>query len=87
MGRQDAQRAAQRNAQRRMTATPLTQAQKVQRSQAALAARGGRRLHVSLQPEVAHALDALVASGYAHTASAAIAKALLQAHSKSSRPA
>ena len=69
-----------------MTATPLTQSQKVQRSQAALAARGGRRLHANLQPEVARALDDLLASGYAHTASAVIAKALMQAHSKSSRP-
>ena len=65
---------------------PLTQSQKVQRSQAALAARGGRRLYANLQPEVAQALDSLLASGYAHNASAVIAKALLQAHSKSSRP-
>lgn len=70
-----------------MTAAQLTPSQQVQRSQAALVARGGRRLHVGLQPEVARALDELVAAGYAHTASAAIAKALLQAHSKSSRPA
>ena len=69
-----------------MTA-PLTPSQKVQRSQAALAARGGRRLHVGLQPEVAQALDSLLASGYAHNASAVIAKALMKAHSKSSRPA
>ena len=65
-----------------MTAAPLTQSEKVQRSQSALAARGGRRVHISLQPGVAQALDALLASGYAHTASAVIAKALLQAHSK-----
>lgn len=65
---------------------PLTPSQKVQRSQAALAARGGRRMHTSLQPEVAQALDELVAAGYAHTASAVIAKALMQAHSKTIRP-
>lgn len=65
-----------------MTAAQLTPSQQVQRSQAALAARGGRRLHVSLQPEVAQALDDLVASGYAHTASAVIAKALMQAARK-----
>ena len=69
-----------------MTADKLTASQQVQRSQAALAARGGRRLHVSLQPEVAQALDALAASGYAHTASAVIAKALMQAHSKTICP-
>ena len=70
-----------------MTTAPLTQSERVQRSQAALAARGGRRMHMSLQPEVARALDELVAAGYAHNASAVIAKALLQAHSKASRPA
>lgn len=70
-----------------MTTAQLTQSERVQRSQAALAARGGRRMHTSLQPEVARALDDLVASGYAHTASAVIAKALMQAHSKASRPA
>ena len=69
-----------------MTAAKLTASQQVQISQAALIARGGRRLHTSLQPKVAQALDSLLASGYAHNASAVIAKALMQAHSKSSRP-
>ena len=61
----------------------LTASQQVQLSQAALIARGGRRMHMSLQPEVAQALDSLLASGYAHTASAVIAKAVMDAQRRS----
>ena len=67
--------------------TPLTPAQKVKRSQNSLLARGGRRPTICLQPDVVQALDALIAAGYARTASAVIAKAILKAadHEKNAR--
>ena len=76
-----------------MTAAPLTQAQKVQRSQAALVARGGRRIGGYLQPDAAQALQELMDAGYGknntRTAAAVIDRALLEAHGriKKAKPA
>ena len=59
---------------------PLTPAQRVRRSNAALLARGGRRMPDGhLQPDAAQALAQLVACGYAPSPVAVISKALLSA--------
>lgn len=59
---------------------PLTPAQRVRRANAALIARGGRRMPDGhLQPDAAKALADLLASGYAPSPVAAISKALLSA--------
>lgn len=72
-----------------MTAAPLTQSEKVQRSQAALAARGGRRLNMTLQPDATKALQELMDAGYGknntRTAAAVIDRALLEAHGRIKR--
>ena len=65
-----------------MTAAPLTQAQKVQRSQAALVARGGRRIGGYLQPEAAQALADLAQAGYGKSQVDVVSRALLDAQSK-----
>lgn len=73
-----------------MSAAPLTAAQKVKLSQDALIARGGRRTNLSMQPDVARALDDLISAGYGRTTSAVIAKAVTEAQrriAKASRPA
>lgn len=67
-------------------AKPLeTQSQRVARAQAALTARGGRRLNMALQPDAAQALHALMEAGYgrnrARSAAAVISRALLDAQS------
>lgn len=63
-----------------------TQSQRVARSNAALLARGGRRIPGGyLQPDAAQALEALVASGYARSLVAAISTALLDAQRKIGR--
>ena len=62
-----------------------TQSQRVARAQAALVARGGRRIGGYLQPDAAQALESLVASGYARSSVAAISTALLDAQRKITR--
>ena len=58
------------------TARPLKQ----RAYESRLRERGGRRLPGgTLQPDAAQALDALMAAGYAPSATAAIARALLEA--------
>ena len=57
---------------------PLTASERVRRANAALVARGGRRMPDGyLQPDAAQALADLVATGYAPSPVAVIAKALL----------
>lgn len=72
-----------------MTDSPLTPAQRVARAQAALVARGGRRIGGYLQPEAAQALQELMDAGYgknrARTAAAVIDRALLDAQRKITR--
>ena len=72
-----------------MTDSPLTPAQRVARAQAALVARGGRRIGGYLQPEVAQALQELMDAGYgknrARTAAAVIDRALLDAQRRITR--
>ena len=71
---------------------PETQSQRVARSQAALVARGGRRIGGYLQPEAAQALQELMDAGYgknrARTAAAVIDRALVEARGriKKSKP-
>jgi len=68
---------------RRETPPAFTAAQRVRKSESALRERGGRRLPGgSLQPDAAAALDTLQRSGYAASATAVIARALLEAASK-----
>ena len=66
-----------------------TQSQRVARSQAALVARGGRRLNMTLQPDATKALQELMDAGYGknntRTAAAVIYRALLEAHSRIKR--
>lgn len=65
---------------------PLTPAQRVRRAEASLRERGGRRMPDGhLQPDAAHALADLVASGYAASPVAAISAALLDAQRKIGR--
>lgn len=60
--------------------TALTPAERVRRANAALIARGGRRMPDGyLQPDAAQALAALIESGYAPSPVAVISKALLSA--------
>ena len=60
--------------------TPKTPAQRVRSAEAALAARGGRRMpNGHLQPDAAQALQSLVDGGYASSPVAAISAALLDA--------
>lgn len=60
--------------------TPVPLAARVRKSEAELRKRGGRRLPGgTLQPDAAQALDALMAAGYAPSATAAIARALVEA--------
>ena len=65
---------------------PETQSQRVARAQAALVARGGRKLNMALQPDAAQALQELMDAGYgknrARTAAAVIYRALLEAHGR-----
>lgn len=70
-----------------MTAqAPLTPAQRVRSAEAALVARGGRRMpNGHLQPDAAQALDALVQAGYAASPVAVISAALLDAQRKITR--
>lgn len=66
-----------------METTPLTNLQRVKKSNAALVARGGRRVPDGfLQPEPAQALADLLAAGYAQSAVGVIAAALIDAHKK-----
>jgi len=59
---------------------PVPLADRVRKSEAKLRKRGGRRLPGgSLQPDAALALDALMAAGYAPSATACIARALVEA--------
>ena len=59
---------------------PVPLSVRVRKSEAALRKRGGRRLPGgSLQPDAAQALDALLAAGYAPSATAAISRALIEA--------
>lgn len=65
---------------------PLTPAERVRRANAALIARGGRRMPGGyLQPAVAQALADLVASGYAPSPVAVISMALLDAQKNVAR--
>ena len=65
---------------------PLPLADRVRRANAALKARGGRRMpNGYLQPDVAQALADLVASGYAASPVAVISLALLDAQKKMAR--
>lgn len=60
-----------------------TNSERVMRSNAALVARGGRRMPAGyLQPDVASALAHLVQSGYAVSPVAAICRAILDAAKK-----
>ena len=68
-----------------MTAAPLTQAQKVQRSQAALVARGGRRIGGYLQPEAAQALADLAQADYGKNQVDIVSRALLDAQRRISK--
>ena len=69
-----------------MTDRPETQSQRVARAQAALVARGGRKLNMMLQPDAARALQELVDAGYGknntRTAASVIDRALMEAHSR-----
>ncbi len=59
---------------------PVPLAARVRKSEAELRKRGGRRLPGgSLQPDAAQALDALLTAGYAPSATACIARALIEA--------
>lgn len=63
-----------------------TNAERVAKARQALTQRGGRRIPTGwLQPDAARALDALVAAGYAPSATGAIAQALLDAQRKIAR--
>lgn len=65
---------------------PTTNAQRVAKARAKLTEAGGRRIPTGwLQPDAAAAIDALVAAGYAPTATGAIAQALLDAQRKIGR--
>ena len=63
----------------------MTTSKQVRASEAALVARGGRRLSGHLQPDAARALADLVAAGYARSPVAVISAALLDAIKKISR--
>lgn len=70
-----------------MTA-PLTPSERVRRANAALLARGGRRMPAGyLQPPEAQALDTLISAGYADSPLAVIRTALLDAYRKVQRAA
>lgn len=67
---------------------PLTASERVRRANAALVARGGRRIPDGhLQPDAAQALADLVAAGYGASPMACIAAALLDAQKKVQRTA
>lgn len=69
-----------------METTNLTPSQRTLRANAALIARGGRRMPGGhLQPDAAQALAELVAAGYADGAVAVISAALLDARRKMKR--
>lgn len=69
-----------------MTAAPLTQSEKVQRSNAALLARGGRRLPGGyLQPEAAQALADLTQAGYGKNKVDIVSRALVDAQRRITR--
>ncbi|KKO71828.1 hypothetical protein [Kerstersia gyiorum] len=66
---------------------PVPLAERVRKSEAELRKRGGRRLPGgSLQPDAAQALDALMLAGYAPSATACIARALLEAAARLDAP-
>jgi len=65
---------------------PLTNAQRVRRANAALIARGGRRIpDMYLQPAAAQALADLLAAGYAKSSAGVVSAAILDAHRKINR--
>lgn len=72
-----------------MITQPETQSQRVARAQAALVARGGRRLNMTLQPDATKALQELMDAGYGknntRTAATVIDRALLEAHGRIKR--
>lgn len=69
-----------------MNTLPKTLAQRVRASEAALKAKGGRRMPGGmLKPDVNEALVALVDAGYAASPVAVISAALLDAHKKINR--
>jgi len=57
---------------------PKTPAQRVSDSQAKLIESGGRRIVVMAQPETVQAIDELVESEYAASASACISRAVVE---------
>ena len=62
-----------------------TQSQRVARAQAALVARGGRRIGGYLQPEAAQALAALAQAGYGKNQVDIVSRALLDAQRRISK--
>ena len=66
--------------------TPATPSERVQKANAALVARGGRRMPAGyLQPDVTQALQDLIKSGYAASPVAVINAAILDAQKKVKR--
>ena len=72
-----------------MNERPETQSERVARSNAALVARGGRRIGGYLQPEAAQALAALAQAGYGKNQVDIVSRALLDAQRrlKKAKPA
>ena len=64
---------------------PETQSERVARSNAALVARGGRRIGGYLQPEAARALEALAQAGYGKNQVGIVSRALLDAQRRMSK--
>lgn len=63
--------------------SPIPLVQRVRATEARLIERGGRRMpNGYLQPASAQALDDLVRSGYADSATAVIARAITEAHAR-----
>lgn len=62
-----------------------TQSQRVARAQAALVARGGRRIGGYLQPEAAQALAALAQAGYGKNQVDVVSRALVDAQRRISK--